>query len=303
MAAPPAGALAGFAAAFRTPNVQRVLVGAAILGVLLGIQTLILHVTSDPLADVHAYYNAGARLNAGQPLYVNPVSTDEAAFYRYPPLLAIAFRPLALLPFETAAAIWEVLLLSLFALTIVRLGVAKRSTWLVLGMLALPTAWSLAIGQAQVAVTFLMALGAPWALALATNLKVLPALAAMWWVGRRDMRSLGRFAAWMAGLGLLQLVLEPNGTLTFPTFIGLDQVGEVNNVSLYAFAPALWAAAIVVGTVVAWKLAPTRWGWPAAVALSVMATPRLLVYQLSTLVAALREPQVAHEPDRTTVRP
>lgn len=303
MAAPPAGALAGFAAAFRTPNVQRVLVGAAILGVLLGIQTLILHVTSDPLADVHAYYNAGARLNAGQPLYVNPVSTDEAAFYRYPPLLAIAFRPLALLPFETAAAIWEVLLLSLFALTIVRLGVAKRSTWLVLGMLAVPTAWSLAIGQAQVAVTFLMALGAPWALALATNLKVLPALAAMWWVGRRDMRSLGRFAAWMAGLGLLQLVLEPNGTLTFPTFIGLDQVGEVNNVSLYAFAPALWAAAIVVGTVVAWKLAPTRWGWPAAVALSVMATPRLLVYQLSTLVAALREPQVAHEPDRTTVRP
>jgi len=280
---------AGIAAAFQTPNVRRVLVGAAILGALLGIETLILHLTTDPLADVHAYYDAGARLNAGQPLYVQPAGTDAASFYRYPPLLAIAFRPLALLPFPAAAAIWEGLLLVLFAATILRLG-ADRRTWLVLGMLALPTAWSLVIGQAQVAVTLLMALGAPWALALATNLKILPALAAIWWVGRRDVRSLGWFAAWLAGLGVVQLVLEPAGTLAFPGFLGLDQVGDVKNVSLYGISPWLWAAAVVAGVAVAWRLAPTRWGWPAAVVLSVLATPRLLVYQLSTLVAALREP-------------
>ena len=47
----------------------------------------------------------------------------------------------------------------------------------------------------------------------------------------------------------------------------------------------------MVGIVVAWRLAPTRYGWVAAVALSVLATPRLLIYQLSTLVAALREPR------------
>jgi hypothetical protein len=289
MAAPPAGSPAGFAAAFRTPNVRRVLVAAAILGTLLGIQTLVLHLTTDPLADVHAYYDAGTRLNAGQPLYDQPVGTDEAEFYRYPPLLAIAFRPLALLPFPVAAAIWEGFLLLLFALTIVRLGTGGR-TWLVLGMLALPIAWSLAIGQAQVVVTLLMALGSPWALALATNLKVMPALAAIWWIGRRDVRSLGWFAAWIVALGLVQLVLEPTGTLTFPGFLGLEQVGDVNNRSLYAISPWLWAAAVAVGIVVAWKLAPTRWGWPAAVALSVLATPRLLIYQLSTLVAALRPP-------------
>ena len=46
------------------------------------------------------------RLNAGQPLYAQPAGVDEAAFYRYPPLLAIVFRPLALLPFEAAAAVW-----------------------------------------------------------------------------------------------------------------------------------------------------------------------------------------------------
>jgi hypothetical protein len=272
-----------------TPSVRRVLLAGGVVGLLLGIETLVLHLTMDPLADVHAYYDAGARLNAGLPLYVQPAGTNAADFYRYPPLLAIAFRPLALLPFAAAAAIWEAFLVALFVLTVVRLR-PTRWTFVILGMLALPTAWSLAIGQAQVAVTLLMALGAPWALALATNLKLLPAVAAIWWMGRRDARSLAIFVGWLVGFGLLQLVLEPNGSLAFPGFVGLDQVGDVNNRSLYGASPFLWGVAVVAGVVVAWRLAPTRYGWAAAVALSVLATPRLLIYQLSTLVAGLREP-------------
>lgn len=287
---------AGIGAAFQTPNVRRVLIGAAIVGALMGIETGILHLATDPLADVHAYYDAGARLNAGLPLYVQAVGTDEAAFFRYPPLLAIAFRPLAVLPFQAAALIWEAFLVALFAATIARLG-ARGRTWIVLGMLALPTAWSLAVGQAQVAVTLLMALGAPWALALATNLKLLPALAAIWWIGRRDVRSLGWFVAWLAGLGLLQIVLEPAGTLAFPAFLRLDQVGNVANVSPYAVSPWLWAGLLAAGVVVAWRLAPTRFGWPAAVALSVLASPRLLLYQLSTLIAGLRDPATMRTSD------
>jgi len=279
-----------------TPNVRRVLVAAGVLGLLLGIETLVLHLTMDPLADVHAYYDAGARLNAGLPLYQQAADTNQADFYRYPPLLAIAFRPLALLPFAAAAAIWEAILVGCFVLTVVRLR-PTRWTLVVLGMLALPTAWSLAIGQAQVAVTLLMALGAPWALALAANLKLLPALAAIWWLGRRDVRSFGLFLAWLVGFGVLQLVLEPAGTLAFPGFVGLDQVGDVNNRSLYGFSPVLWAIAVVVGLLIAWRLARTRYGWAAAVALSVLATPRLLLYQLSTLAAGLREPGSAHPAD------
>ena len=55
----------------------------------------------------------------------------------------------------------------------------------------------------------------------------------------------------------------------------------------------LWAGLVVAGSIVAWRLAPTRWGWAAAVALSVLATPRLILYQLMTLVAALRAPEPA----------
>ena len=78
-----------------TPRVQFVLIAASVLGLIIGLDTLILHLTTDPLADVHAYYDAGARLNAGLPLYDQPAGTDDADFYRYPPLLAVAFRPLA----------------------------------------------------------------------------------------------------------------------------------------------------------------------------------------------------------------
>jgi len=267
---------------------------AAVAGVLIGINTFLLHLGSDPLADVHAYYDAGARLNAGQPLYAQAATTNDAEFYRYPPLLAIAFRPLALLPFGTAALIWEaVVVVSLIAL-VVRLRPGFRG-WLLFGMLTMAILWSLAIGQAQIPMTLLVAIGAPWSIALATHLKILPGLVAIWWIGRRDWRSLGRFAAWTIGLAVVQLALEPAATVAFPGVFNLGQVGEVRNWSPYVVSPWLWLALVVAGTVAAWRLAPTRWGWPAAVALSVLATPRLLLYQLMTLVAALRPPVESSE--------
>lgn len=262
----------------------------------IGVLVTLNHLRADPLGDVRAYYDAGARLNAGLALYEQPASTDDPNFYRYPPLLAIAFRPLALLPFEAAAAIWEALLIACFARTLMRTGL-RRGALLAIGFLAMPIGWSLAIGQAQVAVTMLMAVGAPWALALATHLKILPALVAVWWLGRRDWPSLARFGAWLIGLTLLQFALEPAGSFAFPSFLSLEQVGGVRNFSPYAMSPTLWLAFVVVGTLVAYRLAPTRYGWAAAVMLSVLATPRLLLYQLMSLLAALRAPDAAPERD------
>lgn len=268
------------------------LVALGALGVLTGIGWLAAGLGNDPLSDVHAYYDAAARLNAGEPLYAQAATTNEAAFYRYPPLLAMAFRPLALLPFPVAAAIWEIVVVaSLIGLVaLIRPGLRG---WSLAGMLAMPIVWSVVIGQAQVPVTLLLAIGSPWSLALAMHLKVLPGLAAIWWIGRRDWRSLGRFAACSAGLALVQLVLEPGGTLAFPAAFNLGAVGEVRNWSPYAISPALWVGLVVAGLLVAWRLAPTRWGWAAAVVLAVLATPRLILYQLMTLLAGLREPGTA----------
>jgi hypothetical protein len=275
---------------FDTPNIRRILVLAALLGLGLGVETVVLHVSTDPLADVHAYYDAGTRLNAGLPLYEQSAGTNDPSFYRYPPLLAVAFRPLALLPFDTAALIWELLLFAALALTILRLGARRKWTWVVLGMLALPIGWSLAIGQAQVVVTLMTAIGAPWSLALAAHLKLFPALAALWWVGRRQWGPLARFLAWVGGLTVVELLLEPQATIAYLGFLATDQVGQVNSVSPFIVSPWLWAGITVVGVLAALRWAPTRWGWPLAVAISVLANPRLLVYQLSTLAACLRAP-------------
>jgi hypothetical protein len=280
-------------------SVRRVLRLAAIVGIALGIETTILHGLTDPMADVRAYYDAGARLNAGQPLYIQVVDTDEPSFYRYPPLLAIAFRPLALLSYEVATSIWLAVLVAALALTFRRLGL-REPVLLVAAWLALPTMWALVIGQAQVLVTFLLTLGAPWAVALAANAKLFPALAAIYWVGRRDWHSLVTFVGWMAVLAVIQLVLEPAGTLAYLGFLSIDQVGQVANVSLYAISPVLWAISVLVLAIVALRLARTRLGWAAAVALAVFATPRLLVYQVSTLLAGLGGPERESAP---TTRP
>ena len=151
----------------------------------------------------------------------------------------------------------------------------------------------MAVGQAQVPLTFLTAVGAPWSIALAANLKLFPALVALWWIGRGQWRALGLFAGWIAGLGLLQLVLEPQATIDFLGTLTLEQVGEVRNISPYAVSPLLWAVLVIAGMLLTLRLAPTRWGWAAAVALSVLATPRLLVYMLMTFLATLRAPTEA----------
>ena len=274
-------------------RIRYVLIGAAVLGAIIGFDTLVLHLSVDPLADIRAYYDAGARLNAGEPLYIQPATTDDAAFYRYPPLLAIAFRPLALLPYETAALIWEGVVIASLGITVLRLGLREERTWLLLGWLAPAIAWSVAIGQAQVPMTLLLAIGSPWAVALAANLKLLPALVAIYWLARREWRQLAWFGGAMVALIALQFVLEPAGSLAFLSFTDLAQVGTVENRSLYAIHPALWAVSVIVLAFLALRYGRTRAGWSLAVALSVLATPRLLLYQLMTLLAGASGPQTA----------
>ena len=277
-------------ASWNSRTTHLVAFGLAVVGALLGAYMLVFHLTTDPAADVHAYYDAGARLNAGQPLYEQSATDAGSHYYFYPPLLAVAFRPLALLPFEVAATLWMALLVAALAGSIWLAGVRSRWTWYVLGWLAAPIAWSLVIGQAQILVMFLLTLATPFGVALAGSLKVFPALAAVYWLGRRDWPMLGRFIAWGLGLAALSFVLEPSGTIAFLTFPKFELVGEVTNLSPYAISPVLWAVSVVALAVAAVVLARTRVGWLMALLLSVLATPRLHLYQFSSLFAIRRVP-------------
>jgi hypothetical protein len=260
----------------------------AVVGALAGIGIVLGHLASDPLADVRAYYDAAARLNAGQPLYPPGQDVNGPTAYFYPPLFAILFRPLALLSYPEAAAVWGAIVIGSFAATIWILGVRRRATWVAVGLLGVPIGWSLAVGQAHALVTLLLTIGTPLGIALAANMKLFPLLAGLWLVGRRDWRRAGALAGWMVGLVALQFMLEPMATVDYLRFLGLSWVGEVRNISPYAISPLLWIALSAAGVLLVLRLGPTRWGWAAAVTLATLAPPRLLVYMLMSLLAALK---------------
>ncbi len=274
-----------------------VLFALAVVGAMAGAFVFLLHVQGDPLNDAHAYYWAGGRLNAGLPLYPPDQSVSTPLGYPYPPMIAILWRPLALLPWPVAAAIWEVVVVAAFLATVWWLGPRRKATWLAMGILALPIGWCIAIGQVQVILTLFSAIGTPWSVALAANIKLFPGLIALWWIGRRDWRRLGQFIGWMAALGLIQLILAPQASLDYLTAINLHQVGApgaIRNISPYAVSPILWAALVAAGVLLVLRLAPTRFGWAAAATLAVLANPRLIVYLLMALLATVANPGRRH---------
>jgi alpha-1,2-mannosyltransferase len=264
------------------------IVGAG-LGLALGLQTLVFHATTDPLIDLRVYYDAGMRLNQGQPLY-DPAATASTGLYLNPPLLAILFRPLALLPFPVVAVLWQCLLLGAIALTIWRAGlrieVALAACWL-----GLPIMWAVAIGQVEPIITLLIALGSPLTLALAANIKVFPILVAVYWIARRDTKALMRLA--IGGIVLIgfQFVVEPAATLAWFQLTWLRPAFAVRSISPFAISPVLWLALVLVLVIVAFRFGRTRHGWALAVTLAVLAYPRLLAYQLMTLLAGVSGPE------------
>jgi len=275
--------------------VTLLLFALAVLGAMAGMFVFFLHVGGDPLNDAWAYYWAGGRLNAGLPLYPPDQSVETPLGYPYPPLLAILWRPLALLPWPVAAAIWEVVVIACFVITVWRLGVRRRETWLAIGILGLPIAWCLVIGQVQVVLTMFLVFATPWSVAVAANIKLFPALMGLWWFGRRDWTCLRRFVLASVALFAIQFVLAPQASLDYLTAISLKQVGEVANLSPYAISPLLWAGLTAIGALVVLRLAPTRYGWAAAVAFTVFANPRLLVYQFMTLLGVVAKAEHTHD--------
>jgi hypothetical protein len=277
-------------AGLRRAGVMRWLwVGVAVIWALGGIRMFLFHITYDPFADIHVYYDAAARLNAGLPLYPPGARI-------YPPLFSILFRPLALLPFETAAAIWESVLVAALGLTLWRVGIRRPATWWAVLVLSIGIAWTLAIGQVEAIVTLLLTIGSPFTVALAGNIKIFPLAVGIYWLARRDWHHLGRLIGWTAGLVVLQLILDPADTWAFPGTLGPGQVASevtsVGNLSPFVISPLIWAVVVAIEVGLAFRLGRTRWGWAAAVGLAVLAPPRVFSYNLMTLLACLGGPAV-----------
>jgi hypothetical protein len=139
-------------------------------------------------------------------------------------------------------------------------------------------------------------------MALATMLKLHPALAVVWYVGRGEWRLLAWYAAAMAFLTAIQLPWLPqmidfylNDPLATETIPGM---------SLRALGALPWIVGTVAVGIAALWFARTRYGWLLATLLQLVALPRVLLVNLALLLAApLPRREAAGSPERPRPAP
>jgi hypothetical protein len=254
-------------------------------------------------ADLATYQRAGEALwTTGDP-YVDGANVPEDYRYRYPPLLAMVIPALG----------WPPLWFALIAVaTSVPILVGYRASGPagLLPAALLVGAWGqqLLNGNAQafvvallVVVPFTGAAGAT-GLALATMLKLHPALAIAWYLGRREWRCLAWYAGAMAVLTAVQLPWLP----AMIRFYLTDSVATetIPGMSLRAIGVGPWVVGTVAAGIAAIWFARTRFGWLLATVLQLVALPRVLLVNLALLLAApLPRPAAAGSIERSTPVP
>ena len=241
--------------------------------------------STQPGADLATYHRAADDLWLRGDPYASVSAVPEDYRYRYPPLLAMVIPVLGWPP------LWY-LLIAISTVTPIWLAVRHHGWLALLPALLLVGAWvqQLLNGNAQAIVVALLALvphhrraGAA-GLAVATMLKLHPALAVIWYLGRRDWTAMAWFASATAFLLLIQApwlddfvrfyLTDPDATSTIP------------GMSLRALGVPIWAAAIVIVGILAYRNASGRWGWLLATIWQLVALPRVLLVNLAILLAA-----------------
>lgn len=244
-----------------------------------------------PGADLGIYQRAGRDLLAhGDPYYSSP-QFPYVLQYRYPPLLAM------LMPVLGWPPLWFGLL-GATTLGTFLIGVRQAGPAYLLPVIVLGGAWGQVLlnGNVQPVLMALLAVvplrrrtGAV-TLAIATMLKLHPALGVIWYVGRRDWQAL----RWYAGAMVVLLVVQAPWLGTFIRFYLADEVaspfGQLG-FGLRAIHPLIWVAGTVLLGVAAFRWADTRPGWLLNICLQLAALPRVLLVNLVLILAAPYEPR------------
>ena len=271
-------ALFGSRTASPAVRLSRILLAALVIGV--GLDQVVSAIREWPLHDMDTYLAAAGRLRAGAPLYGADVAYSA---YWYAPWFAVAWVPFSFLPREVVAIGWSAVLLTATALVCLRL-VRLGPSGILLALLLGPSLFAVSAGGNVQSLMLLALLGWPsgrWGpiwVAVAASLKLTPILLVLVYLRRR---------AWLKltiSLGLTAALVAPALWLGLPgSATGLSSGwGQ----SLLGTSALLYAG--VVGLAAASVLAvPDRFGPLAAATASVLALPRLFVYDSTLLLAGL----------------
>jgi hypothetical protein len=225
--------------------------------------------------DARAYW----RVELAHPYASSGVG--EYSTYLYSPAFAQFLSPLYVLPFEAFYALWTV------ASVVVLYWLVRPWPWALL-ILFLPWTYELFVGQVHLFIAAAIVLGfrwpALWAFSILT--KVTPGIGLLWFLVRREWRSLAIALGTTLAIAALSFLLSPTAWFDWVAFLRASSgSGEL----LY---PRMAAAALIV---VAGALTNRRWTIPIAV---LLALPVVWVesYVILLAIIRLREPAAAPEP-------
>ncbi len=239
------------------------------------------------LADYRVFVDAGRSLYGEGDPYAPNVGTFFEYHYRYPPLLAMLIPGLRWIWFPLiAGGIAVAVTLRYRARGVDGLGLPTHLTPLLVTNLFNGNVQGMILGIGALAPLGLRS--AAVLLAFATWVKLYPACVVVWWLGRRDWRSLGWFGATFLALGLFQLPWMDE-------FIAysVTQTGIPSQLSLRSFGVPVWVAGIAAVTYLTYTRAQTEQGWLYCIVLQIIVLPRLLLFNLPLL---LMHPSVLSRP-------
>ncbi len=234
-------------------------------------------------ADEHAYWLAGQRVLAGQPLY-DPTATSTTPYaYWYPPIVAQVLAPItAVVPSAVFSWAWIGLMLGCLW------WLAGRDILVALAMCAFPPiAVEFISRNVHLIIAVLLVLGlrrwGGW-FSVGAAIKLAPVLGIPYLALRGRIREAVVATIFGAGLLAVSVILAPDLWRQF-----IDVLRARGPVDESAFLPVPYAARFVVGAalmVVAARIEP-RIGEPLLVVAVTIALPTLWVTALATLAAVV----------------
>lgn len=234
------------------------------------------------LTDLKAYLAAAEQLaSGGNPFDVQLWERGLPYHYHYSPWFAALFVPLTGLPVEVVRVGWSVLLVAAAGAAVVPLAV--RYGWHAFPLLAI-MAFLLTnlVAEGNVQPILLAALvwslerpAGPVAIGAAASLKITPILLALVYVGRGQWVRAATAAAVTAVLVLPAFLFELSATAT-----------ATGGTGLFTYAPILWAVLALAAVGTTWRLACSRFAWLAAGTATILALPRLLIFDVTNLLIA-----------------
>ncbi len=268
----------------RAWDAGRLSIGASvvILGVFAGLRILAIDPWSLPAFDSYSYWITRAGLD-----YASAVQGQTGAFL-YSPAFAQVIGPLAALPWPVFAGLWTLI-------------IAAPLLWLA-GRLALPiallppVAMSIALGQLDLAFAVVAVVGLRWPVvwALPILTKLTPGVGLVWFLVRREWRSLGLALGATAVIAGVSFALDPTAWLGWLALLMRFDFPALGG-GLLLVPVDLWLRLPAAAVLVAWGARTDRhWTIPVALCLALptifLNSPTILIALIPLLAAGKSSP-------------